>query len=200
MAGWVLDVISFADNAARIDQVRIPLRKVCVGVVRRTNYFVSATNFFAHIGKQRIPKTLGFLERFVVCWGIKRGAENDAVGGFERLGTVTQALALNRSTGCRSFGIPPQKNPLAGLIGQAHSGSILIRQRKSRCRCTCLQHRCVLSREPQNRGSYNETYLVTRTSFGSGRTGRRLPRRSIDCWCRGLLRDWWAPHMGNRCR
>jgi hypothetical protein len=145
MTSGVLHVVRLANHPTRVDQVGEPLRKVCERVVSSTNHFVGGSHFFACVGQQRVTETLGVLERLVVLRSVKRCAENDTTSSFKCLGTVTQALTLQRSTRCRSLWVPPQKNPLASLIGQAHSGSILIGQRKGWCRSTCLQHMCVLS-------------------------------------------------------
>lgn len=128
VGGDVRDVVDLADDADWIDEERMPLRIVVVPVAGRAGNFVLASDDAVDVAEQRIAETLSDGEVEIFRRSVERGADDEAVGGGEANGAVTQRLTLNRSTRRRRLGIPPQQDPVAAQIGEPDDVALLIRQ------------------------------------------------------------------------
>ncbi len=100
--------------------------KLRVLLVRGPDDVVGGSHLPVDVTQQRIPEALRIGELEVLGGGVERGAEDDTVGSSKAIGTVTQRLALDRSTGGRGFRVPPQQHPLSAEVGEAHVNAVLV--------------------------------------------------------------------------
>ncbi len=96
-ARHVGDIVGLADDPLRVDQVGSAQRVVGVRIVGSTYHLVIAADFSLDVGQQSISETLSVGEGLVFRRGVEGCTQDDAVGGSEFSGPVTQALALSRS-------------------------------------------------------------------------------------------------------
>jgi hypothetical protein len=73
-------------------------------------------------------EALLFDERQVLGGRVERRAEDDGVELIEPSGSVTQTLALDRSTSGGCLRIPPEQDPLAPQISEANRVAVLVGQ------------------------------------------------------------------------
>jgi len=71
------------------------------------NSIVGRPHRFVGIRQECIGKAFALSERLLIAHRIERSTQNDTVGAFERLAMITEPVTLNRSTRCRSLGVPP---------------------------------------------------------------------------------------------
>ena len=118
VTGHITHAVSALNNSGRIDEVRETLRIVRVLMIGGSHDFVGMTDAMVHVGQQRKGEPLRLPKGMVVSRGVERRSKHEAMGIGEIVGPVTQSLALNRSTGCGGFGIPPQQDPVSNLVRQ----------------------------------------------------------------------------------
>jgi hypothetical protein len=123
-------------------------RVLGVFLVGTANDFVRGADRAIHIAQQTEREVLRLGEFEVLGRCVERGTEDDSVELFESLGTVTQALALLRSTGCGCFRVPPQQHPLTPKVVKMNVPAVLVRQFEIRCNGVDRQHRQSLADEP----------------------------------------------------
>ena len=133
MGGRIRYFIATVDAPVGIDQVGVTHRVVREIVVRRPNDLVLRAHGAIDVAQQTEGKALGLGEYQVVSGCVERGAEDDGIELFEAMGTVTQALALDRSTTCRGFRVPPQQHPMTAEILEMDVCAVLVRQFEVRC-------------------------------------------------------------------
>jgi hypothetical protein len=92
------------------------------------------------IRQERVGKVLILGEFFLICLGIKRCAEYDAIGTLECLCMVAEPATLNRSTRRRSLGVPPKGDPLPRQALEADGLAILIIGREVGRRAANCKH------------------------------------------------------------
>ena len=82
------------------------------------------------VGKQTEREVELVVERLVLFRRIEADAEDFAVVLRILLGLITQALALNRSTGRVGLRVPPQQHPAAAQIGERDGAAVLVGNRE----------------------------------------------------------------------
>ena len=145
MCAGVGDLVDPSDHAVGIDQERDALRIVRVGFVGVTFDAVRATNKAIDIGQQPEAELFVRRERVVVGRCVERCADDRGVEFVELWASVTEALSFARSTGGRRFGIPPQHDPRAAQVLEAHDALVLIQQREVGGGVTRCQHDGILT-------------------------------------------------------
>lgn len=116
VGGRVGHLIATVDQPLGIDQVGVTPRVLRELVVRRASNLVLRAYRAIDVAQQTEGKALRLSEYQVVSRCVERGAEDDGIELFEAVGSVTQALALDRSTTCRGFRVPPQQHPMTSEI------------------------------------------------------------------------------------
>ena len=119
----------------------------CHGVIRRRNLAIGPNQYrFAacpprigdfhairlghssvRVAQQIVRKIKFILKRFVVTGRIDADPDDNGILVIEVLDSITEPVAFDGSTRCVGFRIPPEKNVFAGMIGQRHVASILVR-------------------------------------------------------------------------
>ena len=128
MAGDIRHLVATMDPTIGIDQVAVALGVLGVLLGRIANDFVHGPDGAINIAQQMERELLRFGEREVLGRRVERRAEDDGIELSESLGAVTQALALDRSTRCRRFRVPPQQHPLTTKTFQVDTRAVLVRQ------------------------------------------------------------------------
>lgn len=141
MTGDIGHLVATMDTTIGIDQVAVAPRVLGVLLGRIANDLVLGPDSAVHIAQQMERELLRFGEREVLGRRVERCAEDDGVELSESLGTVTQALALDRSTRRRRFRIPPQQHPLTTKTFEVDTRSVLVRQFEVRRNGVQRQHR-----------------------------------------------------------
>jgi hypothetical protein len=118
--------VDAADDAGIVDEERVPTRELRVLLVRRSNNVVGGADGAVDVAEEGVLKALSLGELEVLCRGVERCADNDAVGLGKPCGAVTQRLSFDRSTRRRRLGIPPHQHPVAAKIGKAHVVTVLV--------------------------------------------------------------------------
>ena len=129
------------DPTIGIDEVTVAHRVFGVLFPRSADDLVFGPDRAIHIAQQMEREVLRFGERQVLGRCVERRAEDDGVQLFESVGTVTQALALNRSTTCRRFRVPPQQHPLTPKILKVNVRAAFVGQFEIRRNRVQRQHR-----------------------------------------------------------
>ncbi len=143
----VIDVVRAADHAVRVDQERVSVGVVDVGSAGPDDAVCRADRS-VDIGQQGKGKSLDITEGPVFFRGVERRAGDGAVAVGKRFGTVTQCLALQRSTGCGGLRVPPQEQPTTAVVEQRHRVPVLIGQGERWRRGSRGQHGCNVARTP----------------------------------------------------
>lgn len=151
MGGNVGDHVDVANHAGVVDEEGVATRVLGVLLVDGSGHLVGAADSTVDVAEQLVVEALRLGEREVLLWSVEGGAEDDAVGLGELGGAVTQPLALDRSTGRRRFGIPPQQHPVATKVGKADLDAMLVRQAEIRSGHSGSEHLLTLERH-QNAG------------------------------------------------
>jgi hypothetical protein len=97
-------------------------------------------HLFVVIREQSERKIELVAERLVLVRGVEADSENLAVERFVLLGAVTQALALNRSTGRIGLRIEPQEDPPAALTFERYRPAVLIGHLERWCLSSGSEH------------------------------------------------------------
>ena len=100
VAGRILYVIGLADRARWIDQETVARRKIRVRLIWRFRGAVQGADGSVAVGEQRVRELVLLLELLVISGRVERNAENAAIGSCELWGSITESLALTRSTRC----------------------------------------------------------------------------------------------------
>ena len=145
MCAGVGDFVDPGDDAVGVDQERDALRIVRVGFVGATFDAVSVANKAIDVGQQPEAELFVRRERVVVGRCVERCADDRGVEFVELWASVTEALAFARSTAGRRFGIPPQYDPRAAQVLEAHDALVLIQQREVRGGVTRCEHDEILT-------------------------------------------------------
>ena len=115
------------DPPVGIDEVAVPLRVLGILLVRTASNLVLGSDRSVDVAEQAEREVLRFGEGEVLAGRVERRPEDDGVELCKALGTVTQALSLDRSTRCRGFGKPPQQDPLTAKVAQPYDVAVVIR-------------------------------------------------------------------------
>ena len=92
------------------------------------------------VAEQIIRKREFIAKRAVVGRAIVREPHDGRVSVLEVLDSITEPIAFDRSTGCISFGIPPNENVFARMIGQRHIRPVLVRDAEGGRLITDVDH------------------------------------------------------------
>ena len=174
MAGDVGDLVATMDPTIGIDEVTVTHRVLGILLAGSTSDFVRRPDGAIHIAQQTERKVLRFGEREIVGRRVERSAEDDGIELFKSLGTVTQALTLDRSTRCRRFRVPPQQHPLPAKTLEVNVVAVLVGQFKIRRNRVQRQH-C------QSLADLDGVVTDRRSSssqVGAGRSPERGPPRN----------------------
>jgi len=145
MTAHVGDDVRAADHATGVDEERVSPRERCVLVVGGTDDVVCGADGAVDIAEQLVAEALLLGEGEVLGGRVERRAEDQAVGGGELLGAVTQRLTFDRSTRRRGLGVPPQQHPTTAQLVEADLLVVLIREAEARSgRTDCEEHRARL--------------------------------------------------------
>lgn len=104
----VIDVIRAADHAFGIDEERVSEWVVHVWPTG-PDHAVGRTDRVVDVGQQGERESLGLAEGAIFLRAVERRSEDGAVAVGKRFGTVTQCLALERSTRSRRLRVPPEE-------------------------------------------------------------------------------------------
>src|SRR6266536_6275117 len=128
MGGDVRHPVRLGDPALRVDQVGPPLRVLGRRLLRGSLRLVAFAHRPVDVGEQpeREPVLLG--EGPVVLGPVERDAHDLHAELLELGGSVTEPLALDRSTGGEGLGEPPQGQPPAPEVRQRDGLAILVGQ------------------------------------------------------------------------
>ena len=113
MRAGVGDFVDAGDDAVGIDQERDALRIERIRFVGGALETVFATDLAIDVGQQPKTELLIRRERLVVGRCIERRSDDGGAEFGELRASITEALALARSTAGRGFGIPPEHDPRA---------------------------------------------------------------------------------------
>ena len=105
------DLVDAGDDPIGIDQERDSLRVMRIWLVRAALDAVSATDNAIDVRQQPEAELLVRRERLVVGGCVERCSDDRGMKFVELWASITEALALARSTAGRRFGVPPQHNP-----------------------------------------------------------------------------------------
>jgi hypothetical protein len=110
------------DPAVRTDQIRDALGPAGL---RRIQRAVGLADRLLGIAQQpeRVLELLG--ERAVRTDIVEARAEDDSILGFEVADSITESVALLRSTRGVGGGIEPQHDVLAGEVGELHARAVV---------------------------------------------------------------------------
>jgi hypothetical protein len=137
--GDVADLVRLLDHTLGIDEVAEPLREADLlgpGIAR----LVRDTDLLVPVGEQPEREVELLAERLVRLGCVEGDAEDLAVRGLERLGLVTQALALDRSAGRVGHRVPPEEDPATAQVGEGDGVPVLIADGEVGSRRAGLQH------------------------------------------------------------
>ena len=116
------------DPTLGIDEVAVAHRILGILLPRCASDLIRRAHSTINIAQQVERELLRFGEREVLSRCVERNAEDDGMELLESVGTVTQALTLDRSTRCRCFRIPPQQHPLPPKIAEVDVPAMFVRQ------------------------------------------------------------------------
>jgi hypothetical protein len=147
MSRDVRHAVRLADDAPGIDQIRAafgPFGELFLG---RSLRFVDPADGVVDVAQQREREALQLLEALVLFRCVERDADDLGACLLELGGSVTEPLALRRSTGGVRLGEPPQDHPPAPKVRERNRVAVLVRQREIGGGRSFLQHRSFPSLE-----------------------------------------------------
>ena len=145
MCAGVGDLVDPGDDPSGIDQERHALRVMRIRFVGAALDAVGATDNAIDVGQQPEAELLVRRERLVVGGCVERCSDDRGMEFVELWASVTEALPFARSTAGRRFGIPPQYDPRAAQVLEAHDALVLIQQREIRGGVTRCEHKKILT-------------------------------------------------------
>ncbi len=134
-------LVATMDPSLGINEVAVTHRVLGVLLPGFAHDLVLGPNSAIHIAQQMERELLRLGERQVLGGCIERGTEDDRIELFESLGAVTQALALDGSTRCRRFGVPPQQHPPTAQVLEMDVVAVFVGQFEIRRNGIQRQHR-----------------------------------------------------------
>jgi hypothetical protein len=105
------DPVGLGDSAGGVDQVGSALREAGSGFLRRALGVVDLADRSIDVGQEAEREPLLFGEAEVVLWRVEGYADDVGALRLEFGGSITEPLALDRSTGGGSLREPPQHQP-----------------------------------------------------------------------------------------
>ena len=124
MLRWGHRVIALGDLAVGADQNGNALRPLGF----RRGGAIGDGCGFRQVGQKIVGEVEFLLERPVLRCRIETASQYYAILGLKVLDSVTEPVALNRSTACVCFRVPPDQHMLASKIGERHGRAVLVRQ------------------------------------------------------------------------
>jgi hypothetical protein len=100
----------------------------------------SQTQFALGVAEQRKGELLLLLERTVGFGGADGCAVNRNAGGFKVLDSITESIALLRSSGGAGNRVEPQHHALADEVGLGHGFAVAIQHAEIWAKIAGLQH------------------------------------------------------------
>ncbi len=147
MVGDVGDVVPAMDQTLGVDQVAVAAREVGELVVAVAGDLVRGADRVVEVAQESERELLGPGEREILGRGVERRAENRRAEFVEPLGTVTQCLTFDRSTGCGGLGVPPQQHPPPRQLRQVDDPVVLVGKGEGRCLLSWAEHDSILPAE-----------------------------------------------------
>ena len=126
MPAGVGDVVDLGDRAVGIDQERDALGVRGIVLVGTALDAVLMADDAIDIGKQPIVELVVGREDLVVFGRVERDADDRGTEFGELRASITEALSFTRSTAGRRFGIPPEHDPRAALVGEADDVAVFV--------------------------------------------------------------------------
>ena len=123
MLGWPHLRVDRAHHAVGTDHHGDPLGVAGAGVRGRA---ACETELLVGVAEQRIGEAELLPERAVLCDGVERDAADYGVLGVKLGLQVTEALALDRSTGGVGLGVEPQHQRLAGEVAERAGVALVV--------------------------------------------------------------------------
>jgi hypothetical protein len=161
--GDIGDVVHLTKDPVGVDQEAEALREVGELVARIADDAVRAADLSIDVAEQTERELLIGGEPEVVGGCVERGADDDRVQLAEAIGSVTQALTFDRSTGRRRLWVPPQQHPRADQVGEADEVAVLVGQLEIGRGVSGRQHPPILSpvnRSVRHHGWHEAQHLV----------------------------------------
>jgi hypothetical protein len=132
MAGGVGHVVDLADDPVRVDEERAPPREVAVLLVRALQDAVGLADGAVLVGQQPVREALCVGELLVVGRRVERRPDDDRIVRLELRASITEAPALDRSTGRGRLRVPPQHDPTTGQVGRREVLPVLVGEGEGR--------------------------------------------------------------------
>ena len=124
----VFDLVRLGDDAFGIDEVAVAPREVHL-LGARCSSLVRHPDLLRNVGQQPEREVELVAEGTVGLGRVERDPEDLAIEPLELWGLITQALALNRSTGRVGHRVPPQQHPSTPQIREPHGIAIVVDNR-----------------------------------------------------------------------
>ena len=189
----VADRVDLFDHPVRPDQEREPPREVLEVVVGVTFGAVRLSDLVVDVAQQREVEALGLGERLVLGRSIEGNAVNARVDRGVLGGSITEPLALDRSTRRRGLRVPPQDHPRAGQVSERDLVAVLVGKPEIRGTVSGVNH-VVASR--MHADLPRQPPRVWHDQSVGGSTGVVTPRRRLAPLLPARLRAirrprWW---------
>ena len=126
----VVDDVDLHDPTIGTDQIRDPARISRIGGIIDA---IRCTDRVVDIAQQLERPLILFRERTIRSDGVVAGAEHDDVLRFELADSITESVALERSTRGVRFWIEPEQHVRARELAQANASAIVRRNVEVRC-------------------------------------------------------------------
>ena len=119
-------LVDLGDVAVGIDEKGHPFgigRVVLVGTTLDT---ILTAHGAIDVSQQAVVELVVRGEDLVVFGGVERDADDGGTEFGELWASITEALPFARSTAGRGFGVPPEHDPRAALVGEVDDVAVFV--------------------------------------------------------------------------